>query len=277
MQPAPQEQLAVRIKSLKNKSKSVENSPITTPRHSRKPLWQLSLRGSSKNSHTDSESSGTDSPILLSHGITSTPSPSSSTILPPSLPNGGTSSTVPRVTVTTSESARKSHTHQSGVSSSDHTPLTPSGSITNPVASNNQQQSSSESLFADATDGKDNLSAASDSALHEAMSRPSSSNTSDTESYLELQRPRKRMSARKTRSPSIIGLTADMSESLLERGNDDDDGIVFRTTDGEVDREHSDPLRGSGPGESVTSALNQILDNVHFHPTRNGLWRLQSG
>jgi hypothetical protein len=263
-QPLSQEQLSAKVKSLKkNKSKSVENSPVTTPKHSRHQIWQLSLRGNSK---TESDSSGTDSLILLPGSNTPTPSPPSTvTTLPPS--GGGEAIVVPRVTVTNSENSI-------GALKSNHTHQTQSGSFTNSlsITTDHRCESSSDSLFADAVDGEVELSNLnSDSVVTsdlDAMARLSSSNSTDTESNVDLYSDEKR--AAKPRSPSVIGLVSEPSREESEN----EDGITFKTRGGEAgaDSGNGDLLRGSELAGGKSSALNQVLG---IHPTRIGIWRLQ--
>lgn len=260
MQPAPQQHLAARIKLLKNKSKSVgEISPVTTPKHGRKPVWQLSLRGSSKNGITDSESSGTDSPILLSQNNTPSPSPASSFSTLPALTNTATSGTIPRVTVTTSETS-ESHTHQSEET------IKNSKSFDSDLISSN---SSNDGIFVDAPDGdpneysNSNLNSDSTSVVYDDIAKFSNSNTSDTESEVHQKK--------KPRSPSVVGLSDRFSMELMV----DEDGMVRER--GAESRE--DGLMSPMMPEEMKgiSALNQILGTVHIHPTRIGLWRLQAG
>ena len=263
-----QELLDARIKLLKVKSKSVETSPISTPQHGRHPMWQLSLRGTSKTGLTDSDSSETDSPILLTRAITPTPQPnllpsSSAAVTTSSPPTHHGRPEIPRVTVTTSA----------------------------------QSNSSSESLFADATDGNskvdsnlksaellnsnlnsDRVSTGSDGDRVEVVSTTSSNIESNIE--LEMQAPRKRMSLEvKTHSPSAC-------EPSLEQSPDgDDEGIVFSTGQGREGEEvgttnDCDPLRGTEAADvirgrsRISSVLNQILTQ---HPTHISLKILQKG
>lgn len=261
MQPAPQDHLAARIKLLKNKSKSfVESSPVTTPKQTRKPVWQLSLRGSSKNGITDSDSSGTDSPILLSQTNTPSPSPASSFSTLPALTNTTSSVTVPRVTVTTCETS-ESHTHQSEE---------PSKNLKSSESPNQNSTSSSDSIFVDATDGhpieNSNSNLNSDSTSVVDDDRFSSSNTSDTESEVNQKK--------KPRSPSVVGLSDRFSMELIV----DEDGMVDGLREREEERNDDDLTSPVVPEEmEEISALNQILGTVHIHPTRIGLLRLQAG
>ena len=270
-QPLPQEQLLAKIKLLKkNKSKSVESSPVTTPRHVKHPVWQLSLRGNSKTGLTESDSSGTDSPILLPRSSTPTPSPTSQngTTVPPS--GGGAAGLVPRVTVTTSETSLDSnHAHQRDSFTNSHSALL--------VATSPHGESSSESQFTDAVDGEVDLSNLnSDSAMTsdlDTMALLSSSNSSDSESNLELHGEKKQAAfARKPRSPSVVGLASDPSKDHSE----EEGGITFKTRGGETEVKNSngDALRGSELAGGISSALKQVLG---IHPTRIGIWRLQRG
>lgn len=265
MQPAPQQHLAARIKLLKNKSKSVgEISPVTTPKHGRKPMWQLSLRGSSKNGITDSESSGTDSPILLSQTNTPSPSPASSFSTLPALTHTATSVTVPRVTVTTSETS-ESHTHQSE-ETINNSKLSESD-----LVSNQNSTSSNDSIFVDATDGNpeysnSNLNSDSTSVMYDDIARLSNSNTSDTESEVHQKK--------KPRSPSVVGLSDRFSMELMV----DEDGMVSGLRESGAGSKE-DGLTSPMVPEDMKgiSTLNQVLGTVHIHPTRIGLWRLQAG
>ena len=254
MQPAPQQHLAARIKLLKNKSKSVgEVSPVTTPRQGRKPVWQLSLRGSSKNGITDSESSGTDSPILLSQTNTPSPSPASSFLALPALIHSATSVIVPRVTVTTSES----HTHQSEETTESD------------FVSNQNGTSSNDSIFVDATDGNpeysnSNLNSDSTSVVYDEIA--SNSNTSDTESEVHQKK--------KPRSPSVVGLSDRISMEMMV----DENGMVSGLRERGPGSKEADLTSPMVPEEMKgISTLNQVLGSVHIHPTRIGLWRLQAG
>ena len=263
----------------------MESSPATTPKHGRKlPSWQLSVSGLTRNGLTDSESSGTDSPILLSQTLTPSPSPHPSpttTTVPPSLANDNVA--VPFVTVTTenitSTATTKSHTHQLPATPSSRHAYTSSES-TGHDGGPQSFQNSYDSAFTDAVDGQTELTVAeidsdtSESALMNMAGGFSSTNTSDTESNLELEKPPRKPSlhGRKARSPSVIGLAADITNHLPQTQKQvfGDGGKLDTGGEGEGER-------GMGLGERGTSALKQILGAVHIHPTRIGLWRLKSG
>ena len=113
----------------------------------------------------------------------------------------------------------------------------------------------------------------SDSAMTSDPARFSSSNSSDSGSNLDLHGEKKRGAfTRKPRSPSVIGLVSDPSRGHSE----DEDGITFKTRDGETEEGNSngDVLRGSEPAGGISSVLYQVLG---IHPTRIAVWRLQRG
>lgn len=274
--------LAAKIKLLKQKSsKSVDNSPLSTPLHNRHPTWQLSVRGNSTKT-TDSDSSGNDSPILISRAITPTPI---STVTPPLSSSSGThlrrsvtiGATVPSVTVTIPDLESILRTHDESL---------------------NTSSSADSSLFTDATDGNTIFEISnsdsdkrdkvedlnSDSAEYSTTNiyEMASSNSSGTESNTELKISRKRMSfPRKRRSSTVVdGSPAHNVPDALLEPSDREEWITAGTR-----KTDCDPLRGDSSVTTHTvedtrsppSVLQQILNHVHVHPTEVGLMRLHKG
>lgn len=275
-----QDLLSARIKLLKVKSKSVESSPVSSPRHPPShPIWQLSLQRSSKSSgQTDSDSSGTSSPILLSRTLTPPPPPPppphTDTQLTPSHSHksSGVVGVAPRVVVTTSESSLKAknlETHQ-------------------------ESDSSHDSLFVDADDSRDseisNLKSdgkpqflnlnydsidTSESTHQEDEEMPSNISSSDSDVTVE---PAESRPHRRKLYSSFRHSASKTPDTLSE-----DLGIVFGAGDGTREMDESsdrlsavDEVRESGRA-AVPSVLKEVLSRVHVHPTRVGLWRLQKG
>ena len=274
-----QELLSARIKLLKVKSKSVESSPVSSPRHPPShPIWQLSLQRSSKSSgQTDSDSSGTSSPILLSRTITPPPPPSpphTDTQLTPSHSHkgGGVVGVAPRVVVTTSESSLK----------------------TKNLETHPESDSSHDSLFVDADDSRDseisNLKSdgkpqflnlnydsidTSESTHQEDEEMPSNISSSDSDVTVE---PAESRPHRRKLYSSFRHSASKTPDTVSE-----DLGIVFGAGDETREMDESserlsavDEVRESGRA-AVPSVLKEVLSRVHVHPTRVGLWRLQKG
>ena len=268
-----QELLAARIKLLKVKTKSVESSPVSSPSHPPShPVWQLSLQRSSKSSgQTDSDSSGTSSPVLLSRAVTP-PLP------PPTLTPVGVA---PRVVVTPSETPLKTktlNTHCHPESDSSHESLfvdandfelsnLNSDGKTRFLNSNYDSIDSSESTHREEEEGMESSGSSSETDV--TVGPP------DSTSYLRKRysSPLKKSSKGKpdTQSPDTKSL---------------DLGIVFRAGGEGGEEDERDPLSAGGAsveraGEeqprSVPSFLKEVLERGHIHPTRVGLWRLQKG
>lgn len=268
LQPLSQEELAVKVKRLKNKSKSLEGSPSDTPGHSRKVHKQFSLRVPFSRT-TDSESSGSESPILTS---TTTPSPSplhtpSSSTAPPLLPNGR----APVATLTTNNDNHTlpSHTHQAKPAK---------------ATTGHSYQNSFSSTVTDVTDGndsqveRDSEPGDADNTLR-SMVAEMSSNSSDTGSYEEAHSSEEPL-ARKARSPSIVGLASDiMDASQVGLGSDHSrgEGLEAGGQEGRVgEGERTEEEKVGRVGSARESILRHILHNVH-NPTQLSLWRLKSG
>ena len=272
-----QELLAAKIKLLKSKNKSVESSPVSTPHHQTR---QLSLQRSSKSSgQTDSDSSGTSSPILLSRHLTPPPPGIN---LPPSHSHSDTVVGVaPRVVVTTSDSCADT-------------------AKTETIESRPESGNSGDSLFLDATDNRDfqllnsnsggraefsNLNSdsvdTSESAQREDMV---SSTSSDSDVATEVEESWQKLPFMSSLCSSLP--TAGRSPDTQFDGPREDSGIVFRVGRGEGgeeregERDSVDQLAAgdeAGGSRVVSSVLQEVLGRVHIHPTRIGLWRLQRG
>jgi hypothetical protein len=271
--PVSQELLAARIKLLKVKTKSVESSPVSSPSH---PPWQLSLQRSSKSSgQTDSDSSGTSSPILLARAVTPP--------LPPTLTPVGVA---PRVVVTPSETSLKINTL--------NTHCHP------------ESDSSHNSLFVDANDNSDfelsNLnsdgktrflnsnydSIDTSESTHREEEEEMESSGSSSETDVTVGPPESVSYLRKRYSSPLRKSSKGKPDTQSPETKSLDLGIVFRAGgEGgeEDDRETVDPLSAGASVErageeqprAVPSVLKEILERVHVHPTRVGLWRLQKG
>lgn len=227
------------VQSLKKKTVSEDSSTKTTLK---KPIWQFS-RGHSQNGLTDSDSSESGSPILLSRSPSNSGEfPSSSTILPP------VESSEPE----TSATAKNKEPH--------HTYIAKSPAISALVTQN--LSSTKES-----TDGQDDKI---DSSL--TMSgkelRLSSTDFSETENSSEdLEESTK--DEGEFRSPSMVGLAA-VSTNVLARTvcKDRPNGDGVRKRDASCKSRRNEKERG------LSSVLNQVL---HVHPSHMGLMRVKTG
>ena len=295
----PGELLLAKIRLLKGKSKSVECSPASSPqRPSRRPIWQLSLTSASKSiGHTDSDSSGTSSPVLLSR----THSPLIPTVpqLTPSHTHGGPLGAkvgvAPKVVVTTYENSSETVRSETAVSAD----------------LNDSSSSSHDSLFVDATDSVnfEHLNSNSDKTAQTLDLNSDSCDTSwesgslrddillacSTSTDSEAAnggtgvKSRKRTFDGRLDSVSTTGrmLTGSLSNTL-DRSEDEESGILFLTQEkeGESCTDNGDLLRGPWAGgdkrghggqvKRMKSVISEVLGRVHaLNPTQVGLWRLQ--
>ena len=293
------ELLLAKIQLLKGKSKSVECSPASSPqRPSRRPIWQLSLSSASKSiGHTDSDSSGTSSPVLLSR----THSPPIPTVpqLTPSHTHGPPAAKVgvaPKVVVTTYESSGETVRNKTAVSAD---------------LNDSSSSSSHDSLFVDATDSAnfEHLNSNSDKtaqtldlnsdscdtswesgSLHDdTLLACSTSTDSEAGNGGTGVKSRKRTFDGKLDSVSTTGriLSGSLSNTL-DRSEDEESGILFltREKEGESCTDNGDLLRGpwargdkrghGGQVKRMKSVISEVLGRVHaLNPTQVGLWRLQ--